>query len=544
MIGGTRTLSLPRIRAERSGEVRAVKSSIAFWSEGVPRQILLSLLVAVGYYAGTIAGFKLTPHYVPISTFWPPNAVVLAALLLAPSSMWWMFFVAVLPAHLLIQLRAGVPIATACGWFVSNSGEALLGALCVRYFRRAEELFDNVRGVLAFVAFGAVLAPLMTSFVDAGVVVTTGFGNDYWKLWVTRLFSNMLADLTVAPTIIVLALGWNSRFLRLIRLRMVEGILLVVTIIGVSVIVFGIRDPKIPALMFLPLPLLVWVVVRVGVLGLYPSLLALSVISIWKATGGREPFVLASVPESVMGIQIFLCTIAFPMMLLAAVLAERQAVEESLRQSRARLIEAQEQERRRIARELHDDIGQQLTLLELELDQLRQRPNDALAPSLEKLHRQASAVAASTRTISHGLHSAHLELLGLVPALRNLCETISHETPIGVTFMETGVPERMDPQISLCLYRVTQEALHNVARHSHARKAAVQIRRSGERIFLHVSDDGIGITEEREHAAALGLASMRERVSLVGGTFKIISQPMRGTKVEAIVPLKEGSPGS
>lgn len=240
-----------------------------------------------------------------------------------------------------------------------------------------------------------------------------------------------------------------------------------------------------------------------------------------------------------MGIQIFLSTIALPMMLLAADLAERKAMEESLRQSRARLIEAQEQERRRIARELHDDIGQQLTLLELELDQLRQRRDNSLSPSLEKLHMQASAAAASTRSISHELHSAHLEFLGLVPALRNLCETISHETPIGVTFMETGVPERMDPQISLCLYRVTQEALHNVARHSQARKAAVQIRRSGKRIFLHVSDDGIGISEEREHTAALGLASMRERVSLTGGTFKIISQPRRGTKVEAIIPLKD-----
>jgi signal transduction histidine kinase len=96
----------------------------------------------------------------------------------------------------------------------------------------------------------------------------------------------------------------------------------------------------------------------------------------------------------------------------------------------------------------------------------------------------------------------------------------------------------MDPQISLCLYRVAQEALHNVARHSHAHKVQVQLRSGGERIFLHIVDDGIGIPAERERSVALGLASMRERVTLVGGTFTLCSEPMRGTRIEAAIPIK------
>jgi len=445
---------------------------------------------------------------------------------------------AVFPAHLLAQLPAGRPLLTVCGLFISNSAEGLVGAACIRHFKKPEELFEDVSGVLVFLGFAIFFAPLASSFVDAAVVVSTGFGNGYWKLWTSRLFSNMLADITVAPTIIVWTLNGRRWLRHLTPARIIEAVLLGAGIISVSNAVFGIAHPTIPALMFSPLPLVLWIVVRFGVAGLYPSLLAISTISIWHATHGRDPFIFAPMAESILGIQIFLCTIALPMMLLAAVLAERNAVEETLRQSRGKLIDAQEQERRRIARELHDDIGQQLTLLELELDQLRVQSSEELKPIIDKLYRQAADTSAATRSLSHDLHSTHLEFLGLVSALRNLCETVTQETSIEVSFAEENVTANLNPQISLCLYRVAQEALHNVARHSHAQTVQVQLRGRGERISLHIADDGIGIPPERERSVALGLASMRERVTLVGGTFTLCSEPMRGTMIEADIPIK------
>ena len=526
-----------RVGAPWSEDAQDGRSIVVSWSDGVPRQVFSALLVATGYYLGSRIGFLLTPHETPISTLWPPNAVLLAALLLAPLRMWWLLLLAVFPAHLLIQLPTGVPLATASGWFISNSAEALLGAAIVRHFKKPEELFETVSGVLAFLAFGVVFATLASSFVDAAVVVTTGFGSGYWKLWTARLFSNMLADLTVAPTIIVLVLNGRQWLQRLTRSRLVEATLLVAALVVVSGLVFGLQNPTIPALMYTPLPLIVWIVVRFGVCGLYPSLLVISIISIWDAMHGRGPFVLAPMYESVLGIQIFLSTIALPMMLLAAVLAERKAVEESLRQSRGRLIDAQEQERRRIARELHDDIGQQLTVLQLELDQLKQQSDEPLRHRLDKLLRQASSTSANARALSHGLHSTSLEFLGLVPALRGLCDTVTQETSIKVAFTEENVPSTMDPRTSLCLYRVAQEALSNIARHSQAHQAAVQLRRRGERIYLDIVDDGVGIPVEREHLGGLGLASMQERIGLAGGTFKLVSQPKHGTKIEATLPL-------
>ena len=539
MITRTSTLSISqRLSISWPKSVRSNQSIAAPSLKGLPRQIFIAVLVAAGYYLGTRIGFALTPQGIPISTLWPPNAILLAAFLLTQPRMWWVLLLAVLPAHLLIQLPAGVPLTTACGWFLSNTAEALVGAACVRRFKKPEELFESISGVLTFLAFAVVFAPLASSFIDAAVVVTTGFGKGYWELWTSRLFSNMLADITIAPTILVLALNGRRYFTQLTRSRIVEAVLLAVGISLVSSVVFGIEIPMIPALMYSPLPLLVWIVVRFGARGLYPSLLAMSLIAMWDARLGHDPFVLAPMAESILGLQIFLSTVALPMMLLAAVLAERSTAEESLRQGRARLIDAQEQERRRIARELHDDIGQQLTILELELDQLRRQPSQPLKPHLDKLYFQASATSAATRAISHGLHSSHLDILGLAPAMRNLCRTVEKETSIEIAFAQENIPTRLDPQISLCIYRVTQEALQNIARHSHAHKARVELRGCGDRILLDIADDGVGITGEREHPVALGLASMQERVTLVGGTFKLVSQPMQGTKIEAAIPMK------
>jgi integral membrane sensor domain MASE1 len=124
-----------------------------------------ALLVAVGYYAGTRIGFLMTPRGEPNSTFWPANAILLAAFLLAPQRSWWTFVLAVLPAHMLAQLQSGVPVRTQLGWFISNSAEALIGAYCITRFSRQDRQFETVRGVLVFILFGVLVSPFATSFL-------------------------------------------------------------------------------------------------------------------------------------------------------------------------------------------------------------------------------------------------------------------------------------------------------------------------------------------------------------------------------------------
>ena len=141
----------------------------------ISRKIGLGLVAAVGYYLGTKLGFALTPQQSPISTLWPPNAILLAVLLLVPIRNWWIPILAVLPIHLFIQLGLGIPIPTSIGWFVSNVSEAFLGALLVRRFVNPARMFESVRGTVIFLCFAVVLAPLTTSFVDAAAVIFTGW---------------------------------------------------------------------------------------------------------------------------------------------------------------------------------------------------------------------------------------------------------------------------------------------------------------------------------------------------------------------------------
>ncbi len=178
------------------------------------------VLVGMGYYLGTRIGFAWTPPGQPNSTFWPPNAILLACLLLAPRRRWWTFLLALLPVHMLAQLQTGVPISTAVGWFISNTAEAFLGAFCITRFVDPRKMFDSVRGVLTFIVFAVVVAPFATSFLDAFAVVITGWGRSYWPLGLERFSTNALAALTVVPTIVVFSRNgiFSSKRLTLAKL--------------------------------------------------------------------------------------------------------------------------------------------------------------------------------------------------------------------------------------------------------------------------------------------------------------------------------------
>jgi two-component system sensor histidine kinase UhpB len=498
------------------------------------------LAVAISYYLGTKVGFALTPTEKPISTFWPPNAILLAALLLIPKRMWWLLILAVLPAHLLVQMQTGVPVLTAIGWFIGNGAEAVLGATLISHFIKTESLFESVHGLVVFLGFGVVLAPLATSFLDAGVVVKTGWGHGYWVLLMTRLFSNMLATMTLVPTIVIFRLTGIHSLRKATLSRWVEAGVLTASIVLVSFFVFGgpyEAQNSVPALIYAPLPLLLWAAVRFGSGGLSASLLVVAYISIWNAMHGRGPFVSPSMGENVLSLQVLLCTIAVPLMLLSALMVERRLANQSLQETSAKLIKAQEEERFRIARELHDDAGQQLSLVEMELGQLRHESDALLKPRLKRVHDQVAEVSRAVHEISHDLYPSALDNLGLAAALPKLCTDVGERIPLKVHLTLANLPEPLPQSISLCLYRVAQEALHNVAKHSYARNATVEIEAVNRHLWLRIVDDGAGFRPGQESKAGLGLASMRERLSSVGGLIAITSAPMSGTRIEASIPL-------
>jgi PAS domain S-box-containing protein len=224
---------------------------------------------------------------------------------------------------------------------------------------------------------------------------------------------------------------------------------------------------------------------------------------------------------------------------------DRKVAEEALSTVNRRLIEAQEGERTRIARELHDDIGQRLVFLTIELDQLRQNSPD-LSPKVKsrirRLQKQTSEVVSDVQSMSHQLHSSKLDYLGIVTALRVFCKEFSEQQKVEIDFVHHDIPAAVPPEISLCLFRVSQEALQNAVKHSGVRHFHMELRYSSEVISLAVRDSGSGLNlQQAMKTRGLGLTSMAERVKLMGGQLSIDSQPNRGTTILAQMPLGSAS---
>jgi PAS domain S-box-containing protein len=223
-------------------------------------------------------------------------------------------------------------------------------------------------------------------------------------------------------------------------------------------------------------------------------------------------------------------------------ITERRRAEEALSSVNGRLIEAQESERARIARDLHDNIGQRLALLSVVLENVKRVLPDssdgALARSLEALQQQTGEIVTEVQALSHELHPPRLLYLGVVAAMRGFCGELSGQRGVEIDFRAEDVPGGVPPDVSLCLFRVLQEALHNAVRHSRVRHFDVHLRGNGNTVDLTVRDEGVGFdVDAANRGFGLGLTSMRERLKLVGGELFIESHLTRGTTVVARTPV-------
>jgi signal transduction histidine kinase len=206
-----------------------------------------------------------------------------------------------------------------------------------------------------------------------------------------------------------------------------------------------------------------------------------------------------------------------------------------------KLLRAQESERRRIASELHDDFGQSLALLSVEIDLLRRKPAESNGQSqslIDAMSTQVKQLSSAIHDLSHQLHPLKLEQLGLVAALRALCSELTHTLPVRIDFIEQRIPAAIPHPTAVCLYRIVQEALRNVIKHSGARNAVVELRGVAGGICLCIQDDGVGFDPDAASShGGLGLVSMRERLRAVQGKVLIAAQPTKGTRIEVRVPL-------
>ena len=216
----------------------------------------------------------------------------------------------------------------------------------------------------------------------------------------------------------------------------------------------------------------------------------------------------------------------------------RRRAEARIRDLGSRLLGAQEAERSRIARELHDDVSQQTALLSIDLQLLIDSDPDEPDTREElarKAFRRTETIAQTVHALSHRLHPAKLQLMGLVPSLSSLRREFS-KTGVAVTFTHRNVPDRLPFDLTLCLFRIVQEALQNAVKHGSARTVSVNLAGGPKGLSLAIVDDGVGFDADAISAKGLGLVSMRERLEPLHGSLEIHSRPGAGTRLNVYVP--------
>jgi PAS domain S-box-containing protein len=220
---------------------------------------------------------------------------------------------------------------------------------------------------------------------------------------------------------------------------------------------------------------------------------------------------------------------------------DQKLAQQALEKVSGQLIEAQEKERSRIARDLHDDICQRLALLSMELDQANRNsngPQEATKTNLQDIRKHCSEIARDVQSLSHQLHSSKLDYLGIESAIRGFAEEFSKQHEVNIEFSNRNAPTDLPKDVSLCLFRITQEALHNAVKYSGVSQFTVQLSGMEGSVELVVSDAGAGFdVEEAKRRKGLGLLSMQERIHLVHGSLSVESKPWQGTRIIATVPL-------
>jgi signal transduction histidine kinase len=514
-------------------------------------------LVALAYFLGAQAAFYIgTLSDQIFALFWPPNVILFCALLVVPQRSWWLYIAAALPAHVAAELTVGMPAPQLLVAFATNCLVVLTNAYAVRRFVGGPPWFGNWRKALRYIVITAGIGPAVAALGGAFVPIMGGGAlADYWMFWSHWYFANALPNLTLGPVFLIWfsdnarPRGWKpSR-------RHVEAVALGVVLLAACLAVAlpdQMENILGPAMLLLPLPLLVWAAVRFGEKGASAAILMVAVIFTWDALHGAGPFPHPNPERSLLGLQLFLTGLSIPVLLLGALIDELRRTERMTRDLAASVMRAQDEERRRIARDLHDSTGQNLIAATLIAGRIEQALPEAARPEFVQLENMLQQSIREIRTVSYLLHPPLLDEAGLGLAVRNFIEGFSERSGIAVDLEIPADLRRLSAEIELALFRVVQEALTNVSRHSGSATARIRLAREQlageETVVLTVEDAGrgmppLGVTRRgpigtrRCAGTGVGLTSMRERLQQVGGRLEIESA-IGGTIVRAIVPTE------
>jgi signal transduction histidine kinase len=537
-----------------------------------PRDLALLAIVAAAYVGAGKLGLRLALVNPSATPVWAPTGIALGAFLIFGRRVW----PAILLGAFLVNLTTAGNTVTSLCIAVGNTLEGMAGAYLARRFAGGRHAFERTEDVLRFALLAGFVGTLVSPTI--GVTSLTLAGSAHWSdfgaVWLTWWLGDAAGALIVAPLVITWSAGPRLRWTwgRVLEAATLLALLVVVgKYLLATDLPFRVENHP---LKFLCLPLLIWPAIRFGQREAATAVFVISGIAIWGALGGAGPFQLDTQNVSFLLLQLFLGTISVATLAVGAAIFQRHTAEEALRNTlekleirvadrtkalrdseqslrhlSTRLLHLQDEERRRLARELHDSTGQKVTALALHLAipsaeaaSLTPRAREALSESCNL----AEEVVREIRTLSYLLHPPFLDELGLAAALRWYAEGFAQRSGIRVDLNLPATWTRAPKDTELALFRIVQESLTNIHRHSASSSAKISLSRNGAGLQLEIEDAGRGIPAEvldsdGPQSLGVGLRGMRERVNQLGGQFQIHSNS-RGTIVKVSLPQDQQAP--
>jgi signal transduction histidine kinase len=535
--------------------------------------------LALIYFVVCKLGLRVAILHPSATAVWPGTGIALAAILILGYEVWpGIFFGA-----FAVNLTTAGSIVSSLGVASGNTLEAVMGAYLVIRFANGHNVFRRPEGIFKFFLLACVVATTVSATIGTASLVLTGFNRGvHWEsLWLTWWLGNMAGAILVTPCLV---LWYTPPLVSQTRRQVPAQIAAVISLLVIGALVFGGFLAPVSQgypLKFICIPFVVWVAFELRPREATLAVVAFSIValaSVLHGVGG------VSTPnESLLVIQVFLSIASMTGLLVSLTVSERNRNETTLQQAKSqleervrertreledrivrqesaeralrdlswRLLRAQDEERRRIARELHDSTGQSLTALAMLLSEIGTKvgSDPELSRQIGESEKITLAVSDELRTTSYLLHPPLLDEVGLNAGLRWYIEGFKARSKIGVTLNMSESLERLPTDLELMIFRVVQECLTNVHRHSESPSVEISLSNSREKLTLEIRDHGKGMPADKLVAVTgpgltgVGLRGMRERAAAFGGELEISSGP-QGTTVRATIPVRSSLPAA
>jgi len=545
-------------------------------AESYSRIVLQVFLTGLAYYLATEIAWALCFPNSKVSLLFPPHAVLVAILLLVPTRQWWAYVLATILAHFIATQQAHWPVLYALHCEAFDAVQNVLAAAGIRLFIKSPLNKITLRDAIVFVLITVIIVPFGTAFWGAAFTISNGFGTDYWVEWRNLGISNGVTAVVLVPALLLVAERLSRRGSRTKTVRLLEGSVLSLGIMIVGAYVFAIvpaGPDTSPALLYAPIPLLIWAALRFGLGGISAAMLVVTFEAIWGAMHGRGPFLLQSPAENALALQMFLIVTGTPLMFLSVLLEDEKRSHQALREAHEEAHRHREQINllgrvsllgemtASLAHELNQPLSAIITNANAGMRSIDKGKEDSgtlreILVDVEADGRRAHDIIRSVRNTIKKTHPTlrRINLNELVGKVAHIVrpDAVAYSCDVE-TSLATDLPliEGDPVQIQQVLVNLVSNAL-DAMRHTPPDRRKVQISTAGngdDEVRLSVRDHGTGISTEvqerlfdrffttKEQGLGMGLAIVRSIVESHGGKIDAENVADGGARFHFTLPV-------